>query len=86
MYGFIALHPALVGVGSGVGGVVLHHAGHLALQVGFGLFLAAGRGVPQQGIFFRVYKTEQTKEVSGMVSRMPMLPTIAEVDWAAAEP
>ena len=51
VYRLVTFHPAPVGVGGAVGGVVLHHAGHGALQVGFGLLLAAGSRALQKVLF-----------------------------------
>ena len=43
--GVIGFNEAVFIIGVGIGGVGLHHAGGSALQVFFGLFLAAGDGV-----------------------------------------
>ena len=43
--GVIGFNEAVFIIGVGIGGVGSHHAGGTALQVFFGLFLAAGDGV-----------------------------------------
>ena len=45
--GVIGFNEAVFIIGVGIGGVGSHHAGGTALQVFFGLFLAAGDGVGQ---------------------------------------
>lgn len=52
VHGLLALDPAFLIVGVGVGGVALHRAGAAPLQVFLHLLLAAGGGAAQQRVFF----------------------------------